>query len=109
MPSEYTGDDVPEDEPVTVTKECREPAGCGESFEVEIDPDGSYDAGIFFGEIEVPVDGATVVSETFEYDEWIGKMSNVTWSETTIDEFWMHEECAKPDDYDPGEADRSVA
>lgn len=110
MPETYDGVSVPGgEESVTISRECLEPAGCGDHIEITLSEGGEYEGGMFFGEVELPADGATVVTERLVHDEWLGQKSEVEWSDTNVVEFWMHEECAKPDDYDPGEGAYTVS
>lgn len=109
MPDTYTGDDVPSDEPKTITRPCREPAGCGGSISITVDPDGSYDGGHYFGMISIPTENAVVEGEYMKPDEWFDSLHQTRWSEERNVEFWMHESCAKPDKYDPGDVPNSVA
>lgn len=108
MPETYTGD-LPDDGTVTLTRTCDQIIGCGESVDIEIDEDGLYSGAVFLGEIEIPVDGATVKGEYRKPDPWFDTAMQVKWSATATEELWVHRECIKPEDYDPQDVENTVA
>lgn len=104
MPFQYDGIDLSEqDAPVTITRVCREPAGCGEEMDIEVHPDGSYaygDPAVFVGTIDLPTDDARAVSSHTKEDEWFGPVEEIDWSETEEHEFWLHWDCVNDGDAD---------